>query len=181
MSFYPKGYEVKETPNDYMKLTEGDHRIRILTSPIIGFEAWDSDNKPHRVKTYEEGVNLPSKDGSVKEFHAFIVWDYETEMVRVLNITQRGIQEWIFNQTEDEDWSDPTQYDIIIKRVGKTMEDTKYSATTKLPKPMSEEIIKAFGEVVIEPENYFKGGHPIIRDVQVDSKKVANDVSKALA
>lgn len=166
MSFYPDAYERKEAPSDYLKITEGDHRIRILMEPIIGFETWDEEGgkrKPYRAKTYQEGVNLPSKDGKVKEFHAFIVWDYETSMVRLLNVTQKSIQEWIYNQTLESDWSDPTQYDIVIKRKGKGLDDTKYFCTAKVPKPLDPAIKTALGEVVIDSEEYFKGGHPIVR------------------
>lgn len=167
MSFYPAGYEKKEKPNDYMKLTEGEHKIRILTSPIIGYETWTGDgpeSKPHRAKTFKEGVGLPNRDGNVKEFHAFIVWDYETNMVRLLNVTQPSVQDGIYKQSQDEDWADPTQYDIVITRTGKGKFDTRYTLTFKLPKPMSEEIKKAFNAVKIVPENYFTDGNPIVRE-----------------
>lgn len=186
MSFYPTNYEVKDTPNDYMKLNEGEHRVRILCSPIIGHESWTEDNKPQRFKTYQEAVNAPSKDGNIREFHAFIVWDYATEMVRVLNITQKTIQKWVFMQTQDEDWADPTQYDIVIKRIGKTKDDTEYTMTAKLPKPMSQQIKDAFSEVRIVPNNYFTGGHPIVRsdepidDVETTKQAVSEEVADSV-
>jgi hypothetical protein len=171
--FYPAGYAPKENLSDYMKLDkEGDYRIRILTRPIIGYQTWEdgmneSGQKtsiPHRSKTFQEGVNLPSRDGKVAEFHAFIVWDYQSSMVRLLNVTQRGIKEPIYNYAIDEDWGDPTRYDLVIKRTGLTLNDTKYSVIAKPAKPMSDEIVKAFKAVKIDPELYFEGGHPIIRE-----------------
>lgn len=169
MSFYPQTYTPSPEKSDYMKLPEGEHRIRILTPPIIGFESWSVDNKPTRKKTYQELVNVESKDGKIKEFHAFIVYDYATEMVRLLNITKKSIQDWLYNQTLDEDWADPTAYDIVIKRTGKGQNDTSYSVTAKLPKPLEDAVIEAFGAVTIDAERYFTGGHPIVRDSSLDS------------
>lgn len=169
MTFYPDTYQRVEAPNDYVKLTEGEHRFRILMEPIIGYETWDADKKPHRYKTYQEAVNGVSRDGKVKEFHAFIVWDYQTKMVRLLNVTQKSIQDWIYNQTLDEDWADPTKYDIVIKREGTGFDDTEYFCTAKLPKPLDLEARQAFLKVTISAGEYFSGGHPIVRDKETDS------------
>lgn len=171
MSFYPAGYEVKDTQSDYMRLTEGDHKVRILRSPIMGWESWtevDGGRKPQRFKSFQQAVNTPNSDGQIKEFHAFIVWDYESNMIRLLNVTQKSIQRAIYVQTQDEDWSDPTKYDIVIKRSGKGM-DTEYSLVFKLPKPLSEQIKKAFDAVKIDEEQYFNGGHPIVREQSENS------------
>lgn len=170
MSFYPKDHIVKDLPSDYMKLTEGEHRIRILTSPIMGTEGWTNERKPIRFKTYSEAVNNREVD-SIKEFEAHIVWDYETKMVRLLNITQRTIRKTLYDLTLDEDWNDPTSYDIVITRVGTKMEDTEYSVKPKLPKPLEKEVSDAFKQVKIEEEEYFNNGHPIVRT------KAENEVS----
>lgn len=161
MSFYPDTYAPRDDVSDYMKLPEGEHKIRILRQPIMGYEGWKDDGKPMRAKTMQELINLPLRD--IKEFHAFIVWDYEVEMVRLLNITQKTIQKWIYNQTTDEDWADPTQYDIVITRTGKTKEDTEYLCTAKLPKPMSKEIKEAYAAISVNDEAYYNDGHPIVR------------------
>jgi hypothetical protein len=34
--------------DDYPKYKTGDNKFRILTSPIIGYEYFDTENKPHR-------------------------------------------------------------------------------------------------------------------------------------
>lgn len=181
MSFYPNDFAMKEQVSDYMKIVEGDQKIRILMKPIIGYETWSEENKPQRFSRFEQAVNSNSRDGKVKEFHAFIVWNYELGMIQLLNITQRGIQEWIYNQTLDEDWSDPTSYDIIIKRTGKGMNDTTYSMVAKMPKPMDQSISEALKAVKINWDEYFSGGHPIIRNKDGNStsdKKVSNGPTK---
>lgn len=166
MSFYPENYEYKETPSDYMKITEGEHKVRVLAPVIIGFESWkeeDGKKSPQRFKTFQEAIKVPSKDGSIKEFHAFIVWDYAEKMVRLLNITQKTLQKSIYTYATNPKWGDPTNYDINITRVGKAM-DTEYSLTVDPKEPMAQEIKEAFKMVKIVPENYFTGGHPIVRD-----------------
>lgn len=200
MSFYPVGYdqEIKERRekqkekenivSDYMKVTEGDHRIRILMRPIIGYESWDDgldkEGKPTNVvtrkRTFQEMVNIPSRDGKIKEFHAFIVWDYQKSMVRLLNVTQM-YKDDIYDSTIDPDWGDPTKYDIIIKRVGTGFNDTKYTIRPVPHKPLSEEIKKAFSLIKIDEEQYFTGGHPIIREqAENDGKEVLRKTAEAL-
>ena len=187
MAGYPKDYEKHETVSDYMKLNkEGDYRIRILRDPIIGYETWEevvADNgkkggTPHRARTFQEAVGFPSKDGKIKEFHAFIVWDYQTSKVRLLNIVQKYKEE-IYDYNIDEDWGDFSKYDFVINRTGLTFNDTEYKVRPIPHKPMAEEIKKAFGDVTIKEELYFSGGHPIVREegAGVEEAKEALDVS----
>lgn len=175
MSFYPTGYAPKEPNSDYMKLTEGDHRVRILAEPIIGFETWYEEAGQRKVKrypTFEKAVADPNAD-QIKEFNAFVVWDYAEEMVRLLNVTQKAIQKGIYNLTQEEDWGDPREYDIVIKRKGKTLNDTEYSVMPKPHKPTTDEIKEAFKQVRIVSSEYFSGGHPIER---LNDEKDTSDV-----
>jgi len=187
MAGYPKDYEKpeekKDFKSDYMKISkEGDRKIRILRSPIIGFETWENvtgddgktRSKPNRARTFQEAVNLPSKDGKVKEFHAFVVWDYETETIKLLTVTQKYRLE-IYDYSIREEWGDLSGYDFVINRKGLTFEDTEYSIRPMPHKPMSKDIKDAYKEVTIKEELYFEGGHPIVRE---DS--LADDVANAL-
>ena len=51
-AFLPTDYIVKSPNSGYMRLEEGDNRIRILTKPIMGHELW-MNNKPKRVRMGE--------------------------------------------------------------------------------------------------------------------------------
>lgn len=162
--FYPTGYEPQETPSDYMKLVKGENRIRILDKPIIGYEFWIDEagqRKPVRVKTFNEAVANPNSD-IIKEFHAFVVWNYTLQQVQLLNITQKTIQRAIFGYNKDPDWGDLTGFDIVIRRTGDGLE-TEYTASPKPHKPMDIAISNAFKAVKIDSEQYFTGGHPIVR------------------
>lgn len=180
MSFYPKGYEPKESNNDYAKLEEGENRFRIMRKPIMGWEFWyeDEGRKVKRVREFSIAANDERASGGIKEFHAFVVWDYREEMIKLLNITQRGIQKDLYGYANDEDWGDPTEYDIVIDREGTGL-DTKYGTRAKPAKKLIKEAVDAFKAVKIDIEQYFTGGHPIVREdsEEKDQVKEVEDVS----
>lgn len=167
MSFYPQGYEPKQDQGDYMKITEGEHRIRIMSNPAIGYQTFykneEGKNKVLRSKTFKELVNDRRASDGIREFHAFIVWNYAEESLMVLNVTQKKIQRAIFELANDEDWGDPKQYDILIKRTGTGFNDTEYSVIAKPAKPAPQEATDAMKEVTIDFDLYFSGGDPIVR------------------
>lgn len=167
--FYPQGYEPQDAPSDYMKLVKGENRIRILAKPIIGYEYWfesvGEDGKKvrnvKRVKEFGQAVNDPKAE-TIKEFHAFVVWNYSLQQVQLLNITQKTIQRAIFGYNKDSDWGDLTGFDIVIRKDGDGM-DTEYTVTPKPHKAMDIAISNAFKAIKIDSESYFTGGHPIVR------------------
>ena len=94
-----------------------------------------------------------------KHFWAFPVWDYEDERVKILEITQASIQKPIKSLVDDENWGDPKEYDIVIKRTGKEL-DTEYTVT---PIPHKAMQISNEGETVLESiklEKLFDGEDP---------------------
>lgn len=73
----PENYEPAKTGGgNYTKLQDGDTKIRILTSPIIGYEYFAVDNKPKRSRTMFTSTPDIKDDSKVKEFWAFVVWNY---------------------------------------------------------------------------------------------------------
>lgn len=140
MSFLPPDYTVP-TSGNYTKLEDGANKVMILGSAILGYEYWNLDNKPVRMK--ERPATTPAdiriekdgKQGNVKHFWAFPVWNYRTKKVEVLEITQKVIMGQLQNLAHSEDWGDPiTTYAITITRTGQGF-DTEYSVT---PSPKAE-------------------------------------------
>lgn len=111
--------------SNYTRLKDWDTKIRILTSPIIWFEYFTVDNKPKRSKTMFASTSDIKENGKVKEFRAFVVWNYNEEKTQIMEITQNTIKDQIFALARDEDFGDPKMYDIKINRSGKDLE-TKY-------------------------------------------------------
>ena len=98
MTFLPPQYNVPESSSGYFKFKKGTNRFRILSPAITGFDIWRKDNKP--VRQQKQFDLMPSDiklndDGTysqIKHFWAFCVWNYEENMVQILEITQATIQ-----------------------------------------------------------------------------------------
>src|ERR1700751_1003661 len=104
MTFLPENYEAPKSGGSYMKLQDGENKIRILSKPIIGWVGWEN-RKPIRSKvkparTFDQGKEA-------KHFWAFIIWNYATEAIEIMEITQRGIQKAIESLSKDSDWGAP--------------------------------------------------------------------------
>lgn len=156
--FLPTSYEVPKAGGNYLKLQQGDNVIRILSTPIIGWEDWD-DNKPVRFPYTAQKPAPIDPTRPVKHFWAFVVWDYQDKRLKILEITQSTIQEVIKNLNDDTDWGSPLNYDINIKKTGEKME-TKYSVIAKPPKQLDTEIIEAYAKTHIDLNQLFSGGDP---------------------
>lgn len=168
MDFLPDGYSIPEAGNKYYKFQKGENRFRILTSPIVGMEHWNFDNKPVRTKM-GVGVDIsqvrPDKDGTpgkVKHFWAMPVWDYEDGSLKVLEITQKGIMKAIKELASDKDWGSPVSYDLVVTRDGDGME-TDYGVIPKPAKPVAKEAsdaLQAACEAGFDLEALYVGGDP---------------------
>lgn len=155
MSFLPSNYERPITNSNYYKLQNGDNRFRILGSAIVGYEYWTPDKKP--VRSHDKPT--PTNDTPVRHFWAFPVWDYKSKNVKVCEITQATIQGAIEDLAHDENWGDPTGYDLIIKKTGEKME-TEYSVVPVPPKPLHPDIAKLYAEANINLDVLFENGDP---------------------
>jgi hypothetical protein len=160
MSFLPDDYKAPKTSSNYMKIQQGENKIRILSRPIFGWEDWEpSTNKPVRFQFHEKPAKQLSPSKKISHFWAFIVWNYAEERIQILQITQSGIRSAIESLSRDDDWGAPWNYDLKIVRTGKEKE-TKYAVTPASPKALSETIRSAFYENRIRLEALFDGQDP---------------------
>lgn len=128
MTRLPENYEFKEstaTGGNYTKFTEEPVKFRVLTSPIIGYEYFTSENKPRRSRHQFSSTPNIKEGGSVKEFRAFVVWNYNEEKIQIMEVTQQTIKKAIVGLAKDPDFGDPKTYDLKISKEGKGKE-TKY-------------------------------------------------------
>jgi hypothetical protein len=137
--FLPNGYKVPVSPSNYMKFGDGENTFRVLTSAIVGYQYWNVDGKPVRVKDYPE--TMPSdiraeKDGNkkIKPFWAFVVWNYQTKQIQILELTQKSIMTDIKALVDNHKWGNPKNYDITITKDGEGL-DTEYAT---MPNPHSD-------------------------------------------
>jgi len=169
MSYLPDNYQQpKQGSGDYLIIKEPQEcKVRLLTKPTILYEAWTNDNKPVR-KTTGENWELGDFKDTPRECWAFIVWNYEEKKFQVFSTTKRGFINDIYRFVQDEDWGEPTRYDIKLIRKGRTMEDTEYSITPLPHKDLDAEIQKDFDSLTYDLDVLVDGGHPL----QADKKKV---------
>lgn len=139
MNFLPKGYEAPKTISDFMKLQDGKNKLRILSkSPVLGWMWWTDETegkrKPHRVKTKQE---VPAYVKESKHFWAMVVYNYDDKLVQMLEIPQKSIQDGMRSLFEDDDWGDPHNYDISVKKEGELL-NTEYNVVASgANKPLS--------------------------------------------
>ena len=129
--------ELPKAGGRYTKLEKGETCIRIIDEPITGWIVWtESEGKkhPNRAQHKEE---LPQAQDAPKFFMAFKVWNHKSLQTEILEVTQKGIQEVIFNLPKNPKWGDPRKYDITITRTGEGME-TKYSVVPEPPSDLDE-------------------------------------------
>jgi len=101
-SIYSKHKPVGSTEDLYLKLKDGDAvKMRIYSEPVITL--------------YKEGQ---------RPRYAWTIINHNTKKPQVFNA---GVS--IFSQIADltEEWGDPTEFDIIVRRKGSGMQDTEYS------------------------------------------------------
>jgi hypothetical protein len=176
MGFLPKGAEAPKENSNYLKLIEGSIKFRVVSDAVYGYEYWTEDKKPVRLKQYPKekpaDVRL-NEDGSydVKHFWAFKVLDREDGRVKIFEITQNGIKRNIEALLQDEDWGEPTGYDIKITGEGKGLE-RRYTVNPIPHKELTKEEKSLVARTEIDLEALFEGGNPFNKE----EKAITEDV-----
>lgn len=160
-NFLPDQYVIPTAPSNYLKFQDGLNRIRILSSAIVGWEYFTKDNKPVRqAEPFDDEPHDIKQGGKVKPFWAFVVWNYQTSSVQILELTQKSIMNAIKSLVDNPKWGDPKQYDIAITRTGESL-DTEYNVQGEPPiGPTSEEILTAYKARPINLEALYEGANP---------------------
>jgi len=114
----------ESSKGNYTKLKEWDTKLRILTSPIKGWEYFNKENKPVRSETEIKDPTDIKEKWQVKQFWAMWVYNYDEKKLQVWEITQNSLKKQLRDLTGDEDFGSPTQYDIKVNRSWKDLETT---------------------------------------------------------
>ena len=148
--------------DDYPKYKTGDNKFRILTSPIIGYEYFGTENKPHRSREMIKDPIDIKEDGKVKQFRAFVVYNYDEKRIQIMGINQASIKEQLQGFIKDPDYGSPLDYDIKINKTGEGLE-TKYQIKPLSKAPISKEVAEAYKVVAldVDMEKYYDGWHPL--------------------
>ena len=170
MSFLPDNYEIPDKQSNYLNMKEeGDYTFRIMSSPILGYEAWKDSPEGGRTpmrKPMKEPFDIAIDEvdpADVKHFWAFIVWNYKAEMLQIMEVTQATIQKAIKALANNAKWGDPkgtAGYDIVVTRNGLTMQDTNYSVTPNPKEKLDKNVVEAYKNSNINLEALFEGKDP---------------------
>jgi hypothetical protein len=168
MSWFAEDYKVP-SKGSYMKFTDGDNLVRFLLPPTLGNELWIG-GKPQRRKlgvaftdAEKASADINRFNGQKKQeqhFWACIVWNYKTNSIELLNITQGKVQTDLLNLVRNKKWGSLDQYDINIVR-GKTGQQVTYTVQPEPPTPLTEQVKQKLASVKVDMEKYFEGGHPL--------------------
>jgi hypothetical protein len=156
--FLPLEYEAPKTQGNYVRLQEGDTKVRILSRPILGWEDWD-DRTPMRYRLDQKPEKAKDAKRPVKHFWAMIVWNYNEERIQIWHITQASIIRALEQLVKDPDWGKPYGYDIKINKTGQEMR-TKYAINPVPHKPINEAIKSAFEAKRCKLEALYDNGDP---------------------
>lgn len=164
----PDDYEVPKSDSQYMNFkAPGRYKFRILAQPIFGWEGWkviENKNTPFRFRMNEKPADTSSfKEGKVIHFWAMPVYNFNTNRVEVLSITQKGIQAAIEAYARDVEWGSPLRYNLTVTREGTGRDDTKYTTLNSPHSPLAEEAKAAWEKTLAAGFNInelFKDGDP---------------------
>lgn len=167
-SFLPEGYKYSSSSgNVYLKFDEGETKIRILSQAFIGYVAWADDQgnirqrgeRPHqgdKPQRYSREDAPDEVKANGKEFWLVLVWNYDQNKIMLWDITQKSIKDQIVDLAQSEDWGDPRNYDIKVKREGEGLK-TRYTVLPVPAKELDPEIKKQVDNLEYDLSNYVKG------------------------
>jgi hypothetical protein len=164
MSFLDPNYQIPQSPSSYMKLKQGKNRFRILSPAIIGWLYWNKDNKPVRSRKQFDIIPLDIKikdDGTyseIKHFWSFAVWNYDLNMVQILELTQKSIMTDMKSKIENRD-GNATENDFVITRSGEGF-NTEYDVDVLDRSPIPTDAVVAYKSMKINLDALFDGGDP---------------------
>lgn len=156
--FLPKDYKLPDS-NSFMKFVAGKNKFRIMSPLTTGYEYWTNENKPVRSREpfglIEDGKTDENGKVNINHFWAVVVYNYATESLQLLEITQKGIQKYILGLVNDPDWGKPQGYDLVVTREGDGL-NTKYTVAANPHKEMDAEIVAAYEASDLDPESLFE-------------------------
>ncbi len=167
--------EIPSKTGGYMKFSQPESVFRILSKPITGWLGWktqpDGSRKPVRKHADESiAMNEIDDEENVKFFWSMVVWDYQTEAVEILEITQKSIQKAIKAIASDKDWGSPLLYDLKVSKTGEKLE-TRYTVQPKPAKPLDKAIEQLYQDMQINLDALYDGADPFSKE-EIDLDKV---------
>lgn len=164
-------YTPPKSEGNYLKFGTGTTEFLPLSSPVVGWQYWNADNKPVRLAVEPTGslAELPGiraeEDGKFKVSHfwAFPVIDCTDGRVKILEITQKTVQNDIRAYIKNPRWGSPVmKYTFTVQKQGEKF-DTKYTVMANPLAATPVEWVAAWSDVKefgFNLNELFLGGDP---------------------
>lgn len=119
-------YEAPSSPSLFIKLENGENRIRLVSKPE-NYQVHNQkiEGKFRSVKCEGTDCKLCAEGNKPRDRYAWVVLDRSDGQVKVYECGWM-VFEQVLNLARDEDYGDPTQYDLKITKTGEGL-DTNYT------------------------------------------------------
>lgn len=147
----------------FLKLVDGDNRLRIVSPIVAGYEGWNRSGGTAKVYRQEqkftqaEMLEYGFDDNKQTQFFGAVVWSYNQKSFVTATFKQSAIKTALYELDKDEDWGDLTTYDITVIKTGSDL-NTKYSVMAKPKKAFDAADVS---ELYYRLEELFEGGDPL--------------------
>lgn len=179
--FLPEGYKIPRKSDQFLKLTVGKHRLRIMSSPVRGFVFFSEQVAEDKTKklvpvrreeslgnfTSEEMIEAGAKlndDGNLegaKYFWVVPVYNYNEKRFQVLDITQVSILDALMGFFNSDEYGDLRGYDITISRTGTNKNNTEYTVLPSPPKKIEKEVLDKYEALNCNPSAILVNEYPM--------------------
>jgi hypothetical protein len=170
-NFYDKNFVLPDKKDQMVKLKQGANKFRFVGAPITGFVHFVelTDDKGKRTTplrqlepfTAEQLSSItPSQPGSEpKFFFMTCVYCYDDGQFRFLELTQKSILNVIKSFASNDEYGNPSGYDITIKKEGENL-NTEYWVIPSPPKPLAKNISDQLLKLKYDLNLVFDGEYP---------------------
>ena len=180
--FLPKGTSIPKGESNYMRLSEAENKFRVLSSAVVGYELW-VEGKPLRMRVNEftseqlakaDMNKFTGKRKTPQYFWSFVVYNYQTQKIEILEVTQVTVMRGIEDFLNDSDYGDPKTYDLTVIR-DEAGDRVEYRVKAKPPKKLDEGITKAYEDMNINLNALFDGTNPFAENGKPKATPLEDD------
>ena len=167
-----------------MDVTEGDHRIALMSNPYFYKRHWLKQQK-RSIKCPGEGCPICAVEEFPTGRYAVNVYNYKDAQVEILEIG-RKVKQDIANAIRL--WgNDISEFDLVLTRIGKTLENTKYTTSQiprqeKLPKDLvTYDLTKIYKPTPIDKIiEILEGKNQKKQDIETSAAPVKEPITSAV-
>lgn len=177
MAYFNKEQKKYMKNTDYFNpsdQTEGEEvRIRILSAPILGWEAWDANKKPIRFYHDKKPRVIPNAVDRAREFGANVVWNYDLGLLQVWVFRQQNVHNTL--DSLDDNKGSVLNYDLFVSKHGSGT-DTRYILRPSTTSKVEKHILEIYQDTPVNLYALYVNKEPFI-DLEAGKRETSDDNS----